>query len=230
MASEVNTADRTGDRHLRALDGSDVHVVGVRENDFGAGALHDLAEVLRALAEDDRVVLGGDLEVHLHGDLRRDVFEHELDQPLGGVHHVLVLLLAALHEDHRRVQLRASAEDDLHAVLLLHLLHERRVVVVRDSAGNHDGKFVGDEQRRRQPHQRAGLLHPFQRPAQRHLIRLLRRIRAVRVGEVNVRLGFVHDAFNVVAASSDDVTVVSVRHIHLHDHAVALNEKKNFFW
>lgn len=42
---------------------------------------------------------------------------------------------------------------------------------------------------------------------------------------MDVRLGFVHDAFNVVAASSDDVAVVGVRHIHFHYHAVAL---KNF--
>lgn len=44
---------------------------------------------------------------------------------------------------------------------------------------------------------------------------------------MDVRLGFVHDAFDVVAASSNDVAVVRVRNIHLHDDSIALGARKS---
>jgi hypothetical protein len=73
LSSQVNAGDVARDRHLRSLDRPNVHVIGVREHDLGLGSLHDFAETLRSFAEDDRVVLRGDLKMHLHWDLKSNV-------------------------------------------------------------------------------------------------------------------------------------------------------------
>ena len=55
-----------------------------------------------------------------------------------------------------------------------------------------------------------------------YLITFLRLIAPVRVGEVDVTRRLLHDVLYVVAAASDHVTVVRVRHVHLQRHARAL--------
>lgn len=89
-------------------------------------------------------------------------------------------------------------------------------------AGPHHGHLKGDEQRRGEPDEGPGPLHALQATAQRHLVGLLGGIGAVRVREVDVRVGVVHDALDVVAAASNDVRVVRVADVHFHDHTGAL--------
>jgi len=89
-------------------------------------------------------------------------------------------------------------------------------------AGSHHGHLEGDEQRGGEPDEGPGPLHALQTAAQRHLVGLLRGIGAVRIGEVDVGVGVVHDALDVVATSSDDVRVVRVADVHFHNHPRAL--------
>lgn len=51
----------------------------------------------------------------------------------------------------------------------------------------------------------------------------LRRIRAIRVRKMDVRLSLVHYAFDVVATPSDDITVIGIRYVHLHNDTIPLH-------
>jgi len=92
----------------------------------------------------------------------------------------------------------SSSLTHLHIELGLDHLDVGCLVVGLRLAGSHHGHLEGDEQRGGEPDEGPGPLHALQTAAQRHLVGLLRGIGAVRIGEVDVGVGVVHDALDVV--------------------------------
>merc|ERR1719233_1387983 len=221
LPGEVYVVDGTtyGDRSL--LDGRDVGIPSIREDDGRVGSLHDYLQINVPLPQDSGVVLGRDLHRHHYWHAPCKAGAQVIHQQQGSLLHPRALPLTTFDHHAGCVEiLLLLSEHDLYIVLVLNG-SQVRAVGIRSSRmlyleAWHDRKIKVKQQRGQLPNSCPGPLHSCHLPRYGNLVTLLIGIAPVAVREVDMAVSLRHYSPDCVSALADNVGVVCVAYVHLH--------------